>query len=64
MQVSKITFFKFLKNYQLPIPADFPKTADGRVYHLGVRAGEVANRIVSQRLFHSPASFSKLIISA
>lgn len=29
---------------------DFPKTADGRVYHLGVRIGEVANRIVSCRI--------------
>ncbi|EGN94288.1 hypothetical protein SERLA73DRAFT_188087 [Serpula lacrymans var. lacrymans S7.3] len=27
--------------------ANFPKTADGRVYHLGIRAGEVANRIVT-----------------
>lgn len=26
--------------------SDFPRTADGRVYHLGLRAGEVANRIV------------------
>jgi uridine phosphorylase len=26
---------------------DFPRTADQRVYHLGIRAGEVANRIVS-----------------
>lgn len=25
---------------------DFPKTADGRVYHLGLRSGQVANRIV------------------
>ena len=30
-------------------PTDFPRTADGRVYHLGVRPGEVANRIVSIR---------------
>ncbi|KAG8221685.1 purine and uridine phosphorylase, partial [Butyriboletus roseoflavus] len=27
--------------------SDFPKTADGRVYHLGIKAGEVANRIVT-----------------
>jgi len=27
-------------------PPDFPKTADGRVYHLGLRPGQVANRIV------------------
>jgi uridine phosphorylase len=26
---------------------DFPRTADLRVYHLGLRPGEVANRIVS-----------------
>jgi hypothetical protein len=25
---------------------DFPRTADHRVYHLGLRAGEIANRIV------------------
>ena len=33
--------------------ADFPRTLDQRVYHLGLRAGEVANRIVS---FSPPAS--------
>ncbi|KAI0344336.1 purine and uridine phosphorylase, partial [Trametopsis cervina] len=27
--------------------ANFPRTADQRVYHLGVRAGEVANRILT-----------------
>ncbi|KAF9220370.1 purine and uridine phosphorylase [Gyrodon lividus] len=27
--------------------ANFPKTADGRVYHLGIKYGEVANRIVT-----------------
>jgi len=27
--------------------ANFPRTADGRVYHLGVRVGEVANRIIT-----------------
>jgi len=26
--------------------ANFPRTADQRVYHLGLRPGEVANRIV------------------
>ncbi|KAG9050373.1 hypothetical protein FS837_005994 [Tulasnella sp. UAMH 9824] len=26
---------------------DFPRTGDGRVYHLGLRQGEVANRIVT-----------------
>ena len=26
---------------------DFPRTADQRVYHLGIKSGEVANRIVS-----------------
>ena len=35
-----------------PTP-DFPRTLDQRVYHLGLRAGEVANRIVS---FSPPAS--------
>ena len=30
-----------------PPAADFPRTADQRVYHVGIRAGEVANRIVS-----------------
>ena len=32
---------------------DFPKTADGRVYHLGLRSGEVANRIVRALFFNS-----------
>ncbi|KAF9792409.1 purine and uridine phosphorylase [Thelephora terrestris] len=27
--------------------ANFPRTADGRVYHLGLKAGEIANRIVA-----------------
>ncbi|KIJ63992.1 hypothetical protein HYDPIDRAFT_133286 [Hydnomerulius pinastri MD-312] len=27
--------------------ANFPRTADGRVYHLGIKSGEVANRIVT-----------------
>ena len=31
---------------QIALP-DFPRTLDQRVYHLGIRAGEVANRIVS-----------------
>ena len=35
----------------MPLPwsnyrSDFPRTAQGRTYHLGVRTGEVANRIV------------------
>ncbi|PSS35582.1 hypothetical protein PHLCEN_2v1459 [Hermanssonia centrifuga] len=30
--------------------ANFPRTLDQRVYHLGIRAGEVANRIVSTTL--------------
>ena len=25
---------------------DFPRTLDERVYHLGIKAGEVANRVV------------------
>ncbi|KDQ17497.1 hypothetical protein BOTBODRAFT_29676 [Botryobasidium botryosum FD-172 SS1] len=29
------------------LDANFPRTADGRVYHLGIRAGELANRIVT-----------------
>jgi hypothetical protein len=29
--------------------SDFPRTSDQRVYHLGLRPGEVANRIVSPR---------------
>lgn len=32
----------------LAFTADFPTTAEGRVYHLGLRYGEVANRIVSR----------------
>lgn len=35
------------KAFPEPNPQDFPRTADGRVYHLGLRHGEVANRIVS-----------------
>jgi uridine phosphorylase len=31
---------------------DFPRTADGRVYHLGLKAGEVANRLVCFRVSH------------
>ncbi|TFL00369.1 purine and uridine phosphorylase [Pterulicium gracile] len=27
--------------------ANFPRTVDGRVYHLGIRSGEVANRIIT-----------------
>ncbi|PVF96856.1 purine and uridine phosphorylase [Serendipita vermifera] len=27
--------------------ANFPKTAEGRVYHLGIRAGELASRIIT-----------------
>lgn len=30
--------------------SDFPRTADGRVYHLGLRTGEVANRIVRENI--------------
>jgi len=29
---------------------DFPRTGDGRVYHLGIKTGEVANRIVCLNL--------------
>lgn len=32
---------------ELLTDANFPRTADQRVYHLGIRAGEVANRIVT-----------------
>ncbi|KAH7908138.1 purine and uridine phosphorylase [Hygrophoropsis aurantiaca] len=49
--------------------ANFPRTKDGRVYHLGIRAGEVANRIITvgslsraetiaSMLDSSPESFS------
>ncbi|KAF9816457.1 hypothetical protein IEO21_04062 [Rhodonia placenta] len=31
----------------LIVDANFPRTEDNRVYHLGIRAGEVANRIVT-----------------
>lgn len=34
---------------------DFPRTMDQRVYHVGIRAGEVANRIVSYQLGRRPA---------
>lgn len=35
-------------SYLIFIVADFPRTLDARVYHLGIRAGEVANRIVDR----------------
>ncbi|EIN14751.1 purine and uridine phosphorylase [Punctularia strigosozonata HHB-11173 SS5] len=44
----------------LVLDANFPRTQDGRVYHLGVRYGEVANRIVtvgSPSRAHGIASF-------
>ena len=31
---------------QFLLSIDFPKSEDGRVYHLGIRHGELANRIV------------------
>jgi uridine phosphorylase len=31
--------------------SDFPRTPDGRVYHLGLKTGEVANRIVCPNIF-------------
>ena len=37
----------FLLSRSIVYSQDFPRTADQRVYHLGLRAGEVANRIVS-----------------
>ena len=37
------------KNFS-PHVLDFPRTEDQRVYHVGIRAGEVANRIVSYQL--------------
>lgn len=38
-----------------PSFADFPRTLDQRVYHLGLRAGEVANRIVRAPAVFLPA---------
>ncbi|KZT00892.1 purine and uridine phosphorylase [Laetiporus sulphureus 93-53] len=51
------------------VDANFPRTLDQRVYHLGIRAGEVANRIVTvgspsrahaiaNYLDHSPKPFT------
>lgn len=39
-----------VRKSQLLSRPDLPRTADQRVYHLGIRAGEVANRIVSCQL--------------
>ena len=41
---------------------DFPRTADQRVYHLGVRPGEVANRIVIAEI-RNKCFFSSVLIS-
>jgi hypothetical protein len=34
----------------LVFPIDFPRTVDQRVYHLGLRRGEIANRVVRRSL--------------
>ena len=39
----------FSKATPISFDLDFPRTADQRVYHLGIRAGEVANRIVKKK---------------
>lgn len=33
------------------VTLDFPRTSEGRVYHLGLKYGEIANRIVSTSAF-------------
>lgn len=43
--LSRLTKLKH-HNY-VNVCQDFPRTLDERVYHLGIKAGEVANRIVS-----------------
>lgn len=48
------TYVCFETNYSTTMMLDFPRTADGRVYHLGVRFGEVANRIVRSILLVPP----------
>ncbi|KAG2130287.1 purine and uridine phosphorylase [Suillus bovinus] len=41
--------------------ANFPKTVDGRVYHLGIRAGEVANRIITVGSTSRAESIAKML---
>lgn len=41
--------------------ANFPKTEDGRVYHLGIRAGEVANRIITVGSMSRAESIGKML---
>ncbi|KAG2343404.1 purine and uridine phosphorylase [Suillus weaverae] len=41
--------------------ANFPKTEDGRVYHLGIRAGEVANRIITVGSISRAESIAKML---
>ncbi|KAG1898686.1 purine and uridine phosphorylase [Suillus fuscotomentosus] len=41
--------------------ANFPKTEDGRVYHLGIRAGEVANRIITVGSMPRAESIGKML---
>src|SRR5260370_4651564 len=51
MPVSDINFVGPLLNTSVPtgqflLLIDFPTSEDGRVYHLGIRCGELVNRIV------------------
>ncbi len=39
-------------HHTLLLFVDFPRTADLRVYHLGLRPGEVANRLVRNALIY------------
>eukprot|EP00127_Corallochytrium_limacisporum_P002520 Clim_evm77s128 gene=Clim_evmTU77s128 len=41
--------------------ANFPKDHEGRVYHLGLRKGEICNRIISVGDAHRARSFAELL---
>ncbi|GJJ08961.1 hypothetical protein Clacol_003181 [Clathrus columnatus] len=43
------------------LDANFPKTSEGRVYHLGVKVGEVANRIITVGPPSRAKSIAKLL---
>lgn len=43
------------------LDANFPKTVEGRVYHLGVKLGEVANRIITVGPYSRARSIAKLL---
>lgn len=43
---SSLSMTKLKHHSYVNVCQDFPRTLDERVYHLGIKAGEVANRVV------------------